>query len=270
VDAELTDSLLAGELPSDDEPPSTRPFLAALGLHLWAEGGLTHGRATIGPGLAGPGSDRPRAGALATMVDVVAGLHPTGTVHPTIDLNVRLLRDPPTSGDIHLVCHPIKAGRRLWLGEVLIDDGHSTFAQGVVTFGNNHDPRVAYEFVRPRQGEVQRGPFDSWLSPTFVDRSTVVIEKSPYLSNWGSGTIQGGAQATLAEIAAEWVLVDEGAFVIDELDIRYVGVAKVGPVAARAELVGLHGDRAIVRVRLTDLGTDGSEVAFVSTVCRKA
>jgi acyl-coenzyme A thioesterase PaaI-like protein len=248
----------------------TRSFLTALGLRLRPRDGEAHGTAELGPSVWAKGSERPRLGALATMADVVAGFRPTGPLQPTVDLAIRLLSPPPPTGEIHLACRPLEVGRRLFVGEVLIDHAGRPLARAVATFmnqpytgpggpppGSPPDPSAAI-------------PFDDWLRPRFVDERTVLVEKSAGITNGpgGTGTIQGGLQATLAELAAEWALAPQGDFVVVDLDIRYLGPVLAGPLRARADVLTADDDRAVVRVGLDDAGTDGRPVAHVTTVCQ--
>jgi acyl-coenzyme A thioesterase PaaI-like protein len=186
-----------------------------------------------------------------------------------VDLRVQLVAPLPSNGPIHLVCRPIKAGGRLWIGEVLVDDGRALLARGLATFLNHRGDRNAYNFVRPPEGDVAVGPYDDWLAPRFVDDHTLEIDKTPHLSNRGTGTIQGGAQATLAEIASEWVLAEHGPYVVEDLDIRYLTAARTGPVTARADVAARRADQAFLRVRLSDEGEEGLAVAHSTTVCRR-
>ena len=98
-------------------------FIGALGLDMWEEDGLTHGRADVRPAMWAPGTRWPRIGVLATMVDMVAGMLPTGPVNPTVDLRISLLAPPPSDGAVELVCRPAKVGRRLYVGETLLRAG---------------------------------------------------------------------------------------------------------------------------------------------------
>jgi hypothetical protein len=82
-------------------------FVGALGLELWVEDGMTHGRALLRPEMWAPGTDVPRLGVLATMVDIVVGTQPDGPLNPTVDLRITLLERPPSAGEVYLVCRPV-------------------------------------------------------------------------------------------------------------------------------------------------------------------
>jgi acyl-coenzyme A thioesterase PaaI-like protein len=212
-----------------------------------------------------PGSDRPRLGVLATMVDMVAGFLPTGPVNPTVDLRVSLVARPPSTGTVHLVCRPAKLGRRLFVGETLLHTGDvdRPFACSTVTFMNE---RMVHGsgFGAPPAEEIRAPSFDELLRPRYPDTNTVEMDAHPWVSNGPGGTIQGGAQSLLAEIAAERAT---GLAVVD-LDIRFLNRVRSGAVVATARVSARAVDDAFVRVGVTDLGDDGRLVSLVNLVCR--
>jgi acyl-coenzyme A thioesterase PaaI-like protein len=254
------------------EDPEAISFVGALGIELWTDSGVTHGRSRLVPAMWRPGTQRPRLGVLATLADIVAGMPPTGALTPTVDLNIQLMAPPPSAGTLHAVCLPTKAGRRLFVGEILIDSGEEPFARGTVTFLNQLMPGVHHP-DRFNEGSGRQASLphslDDLLEATFSDERTVVVECKPALNNGPGGTVQGGVQATIAEIASEWALSSAGTFAVTDLDIRYLGRVKVGPVAAVADVV-MRGEKlAFVRVALTDAGDGGRLVSAVTTVCHR-
>jgi acyl-coenzyme A thioesterase PaaI-like protein len=85
--------------------------------------------------------------------------------------------------------------------------------------------------------------------------------------NGAVGTIQGGAQAAMAEIVTERALADRGRYIVYDLHLRYLSAIKVGPAVARPDV--LSGDeRPIVRVSITDGGADSRLVTTAIAVCR--
>jgi acyl-coenzyme A thioesterase PaaI-like protein len=89
-------------------------------------------------------------------------------------------------------------------------------------------------------------PFPEEMGARVVGAGHVEMERDPYVLQ-PTGTIQGGALALLAEVAAESLL---GAQVV-EMELRYLRAVREGP--ARATTVAL-GDTA--RVEVHDLGND--------------
>ncbi len=250
---------------ADADPGS---FVGALGLDLSFVDGLTHGRAELLPEMLAPGTDRPRIGVLATMVDMVAGFLPTGPVNPTVDLRISLVARPPATGTMYLVCRPAKLGRRLFVGETILHTGDidRPFARSTVTFMNqpmSEGPGSG----GPAAEAITVRSFDEMLRPRHVDAYTVEMDAHPWVSNGPSGTIQGGAQALLAEIAAERAVRPRALAVVD-LDIRFLNRMRAGPVSATAEVSPGEVDDAFVRVAITDLGDDQRLVSLVSLICR--
>jgi acyl-coenzyme A thioesterase PaaI-like protein len=81
--------------------------------------------------------------------------------------------------------------------------------------------------------------------------------------------VQGGVQATIAELSSEWALSPIGNFAVTDLDIRYLGRVQVGPVAAVADVMAVNGQTAFVRVALRDSGNADRLVSVVATVCHR-
>jgi acyl-coenzyme A thioesterase PaaI-like protein len=202
------------------------------------------------------------------MVDLVAGFLPTGPVNPTVDLRVSLVARPPSAGTVHLVCRPAKLGRRLFVGETLVHTGDvdRPFARSTITFMNQQMSGTA-GFRGPTAEAIGAPSFDELLRPRYPDACTAEMDAHPWVSNGPSGTIQGGAQALLAEIAAERAVTPRELAVVD-LDIRFLNRVRSGPVSASAEVSAGEVDDAFVRVAITDLGDDGRLVSLVSLISR--
>jgi acyl-coenzyme A thioesterase PaaI-like protein len=126
------------------------------------------------------------------MADIVAGMRPTGALQPTVDLSIRLVAPPPSTGAVHLECRPLKVGRRLFVGEVLIDRDGALLAQAVATFMNQpYTGPPAPPPTRP-PAAAEAIPFDDWLRPQRVDERTLLVEKVEAITNGPGGTVQGG------------------------------------------------------------------------------
>ena len=200
------------------------------------------------------------------MADVVAGLRPTGALTPTVDLSVQLVRPLPARGRIALECRPLREGRRLFVGEVRVQHEETLVARGVATFINRPYSGPGARRDAIPEGDPPAVPFDRWLRPAY-DGDTVLVGYAPDISNGPGGTIQGGLQATAAELAAERALASAGqGYVATGIDIRYLSPVKTGPLAATAEVLAVHPDRAHTSVRLTDAGDGDRLVAYATTV----
>ena len=215
-----------------------------------------------------PGTDRPRIGVLVTLVDMVAGFLPTGPVNPTVDLRISLVARPPSTGTMYFVCRPAKLGRRLFVGETILHTGdvERPFARSTCTFMNqpmSQGPGSG----GPAAEAIEVASFDEMLRPRHPDVYTAEMDAHPWVSNGPGGTIQGGVQALLAEIAAERAVKPRELALVD-LDIRFLNRVRSGPVAATAEVSPGQLDDTFVRVAITDLGDDGRLVSLVDLICR--
>ncbi|MET0628085.1 MAG: PaaI family thioesterase [Acidimicrobiia bacterium] len=245
-------------------------FVGALGLELWVEDAMTHGRALLRPEMWAPGTDVPRLGVLATMVDIVVGTQPDGPLNPTVDLRITLLERPPSEGEVFLVCRPVKHGRRLFVGEALLHTGDPDrpFARSRCSFMNNLMPGIGSMFGPKDDPPAPIPSFDELLQARILGPGVVEMDAHPRVSNGPGGTIQGGAQALLAEIAAEHALEPLGRYAAVDLEIRYLNRVRTQSAVATAEI--LPGDLSGVQVRVPvrETGDDGRIVSLVSTTCR--
>jgi acyl-coenzyme A thioesterase PaaI-like protein len=257
------------------DPHPTMGFLAALGLEMWTDesDGLTHGRAEVRPEMFAPGTDRIRLGALATLADVVGGTPPSGPVNPTVDLRLQLLSPAPVGGELHLVGRAAREGKRLIVGEALIDsaDGSPPFCRSIYTFVNR---KVAN--LRPPGGgrsfsgarvEIDVPNIEDLFFVDYTPAGVAVLGAGNSTHNGVWGTVQGGAQAWFAEMAAEHALGEPARGKARDIDIRYLDRMQVGPLQATPEVLPTDGPSVVVRVRLSDAGNDGAIVSLATVVC---
>ncbi|WP_018504327.1 hotdog family protein [Parafrankia discariae] len=72
------------------------------------------------------------------------------------------------------------------------------------------------------------------------------------------GTLHGGVQSLVAELAAEHVLGGrERGLAVTDLDVRYLDRLRAGPLTASARRLPSATGAAVVVVRLGDAGRDG-------------
>src|SRR5204863_6757973 len=131
---------------------------------------------------------------------------------------------PPSDGVMHLVCRPTKIGRRLFVGETILHTGdiERPFARSMCTFINQ---------LLPAASQMREGfPLTPLGAPSY-DESLLLREPASggfemdaheAVRNGIAGTIQGGAQALLAELAGERALTDHGDYEVVDLEIRYL------------------------------------------------
>jgi acyl-coenzyme A thioesterase PaaI-like protein len=243
---------------------------------MWHEDGTTRGRVAIRPEMWATGSRRPRLGLLFTLADVVGGTPSSGALVPTVDLRVQLLTPAPSEGDILLEARPLKVGRRLWTGEVLFrtPDGRPVFGRCEYSFMNQRIVDVAgveppRERLRQSVPPLPAASFDELFGMRLLDDGTVEMDAHEAVRNGVAGTIQGGAQATMAEVAAEHVLGAGGLgrYVVCDLHLRYLSALKTGPAVARTDVLPGDPMRPVVQVSIVDKA-DGRLVSTAVAVCR--
>jgi acyl-coenzyme A thioesterase PaaI-like protein len=228
----------------------TPSFVNGLGINLWTEGDLALARAEVQPEFFKPGTDRVRLGVLATLVDMVAGSPAHAIINPTVDLRVTLLSPAPTSGVIELVTYPVKSGRLLFIGETLLHTGDPAqpFARSVCTFMNK--PLDTERTGIFPVGQLGAPHYDASLRVSEPEPGVFEMDNHEIVRNGANGTVQGGAQALLAELTGERAL--DGEYMAVDLEIRYLNRVKEGPVRAHAEIVPSTLDGPWVRVAMTE------------------
>lgn len=256
-----------------DERESLRPgsYIGQLAIEIAMGDGLVVGIAPIRSQLFAPGTTTVRTGLLATMVDLVAGHAPVGPVGPTIDLRVQRLAPPPTAGRIRLVCRPLRVGQRLIVAETRLSSDATPdepFAVALTTFMNNRvgDPVPAGPRPIPPMDEPS---FDDFLAPRVDAGGVLVLDPADRYANGIQATVQGGAQSLFAEIAAEHA-VGDGRWTAADLDVRFLGRLRTGPLEAHVEHLTAGPDRRTLRVTLADGGEAGKTVSHVAMVLERA
>lgn len=243
-------------------------FIALLNIRLTAEGDSVVGRAPVIPQLFAPDTSTLRTGPLAGFVDLVAGHTPQGPYGPTIDLRVQTFGPRPTDGELVARARPLRVGKRLIVTELLLfagDGASAPFGRAITTFQHVHvGPGFLGAPPRPLR-TVHDASFDDILEPRPVDERSLAIGALERVDNGIQGTVQGGAQAFLAELAAERALGDGRRMVAADLDIRFLGRMHAGPLVARVHDLG-HGpgEARLATVSLVDGGDADKLVSHVA------
>lgn len=210
-----------------------------------------------------------RASVLSFVIDAVAGIildqDPDAWAF-TSDMSVRM-RPVPAPDRIEAVNTILRQGRRSATCRVTLTATDGTpVATGAIGFVNvprreNDPPKWV---LRPDQapelfdglGSLSR-PLRDEAGIEVVDPvdGIVQIDVTPALRNL-AGTLQGAMVALVAEAAAEDLVTTRygSPVIVTDLDIRYLGQAKVGPVRTKARLLG-DGPGSSVEVELVDLST---------------
>jgi len=216
-----------------------------------------------------------RAGALATLVDVIGGGLAANAAAPdwiaTADLTLHLVRGAAAGTTVEARGEILRAGRTTVVMEVsLVDDAER--ALGLATMSFSVLPRRE---SNPDIGAVRgQGPATMATNASRLDvplfdalRAEVVDADLGILavpvSDWSQnsmGAMQGGVVAMVAEYAAETALraASGQSLVVADLQLTYLGFGRVGPVRTQADVLGLDAatGRGVVRVDLVDAGAE--------------
>jgi acyl-coenzyme A thioesterase PaaI-like protein len=226
-----------------------------------------------------PGTDFPHISVLLTFADSVtgllAGLATAPQISVTVDFRVRILgRAPP--GQYEIDARILRTGRTITVGETAFAaPGESApFAVAVGTFVASPRPvdvRPGHFGSRPvdRKRPTLSVPFSERVALLMIEPGIGEVLLRPDLTN-STGTIQGGVLGILGEMAAQTLASSETGrtFVVDDLDIRYLRAARVGPARSTARLLALDDERATVVVEIHDTGMTDRHVAHVIAQCR--
>ena len=249
-----------------------RIFLAELGLDVDRdEPDVWRGRAPIIPAICVPETDVVLTSVLLTYADIVAGTLANRSTLPrvcmTVDLNVRVLKRPPTDGLV-AEARLLKSGRMMTFTETVFRPagGGEPFALSQGTFVASPRPEdtfVGFEDVPMlRSRATMQVGLHERVGARIVQPGVVEVPRSPDVLN-PADTIQGGVVALVAELAALSLGDGAGGGVVRELDVRYLRSTRVGPARATAERLN---DRT-ARVEVRDAGADERLVAtsYVTT-----
>jgi uncharacterized protein (TIGR00369 family) len=254
-------------------------FIGELGFTHELEEGIGRGWAWNVPELCVPGTEFPHISVMLTLSDIVTGILASVATAPqiavTVDFRVRVLRAPPL-GAYEMDGRILRTGRTLTVGEsTFVAPGDaSPFAMAVGTFVGSPRP----DDVRPEGFDdppVQHErptismPFHERVAFVELEPGVGEVPLRPDLTN-ATGTIQGGVTALLGEMAAHTLASSAAGrtFVVDDLDVRYLRAARVGPARSSARLLQLDDQRATVAVEVRDAGMDDRLVAYVTAQCR--
>jgi len=241
-------------------------FLVAMAIKVTYADGAVRGSAEILPSMWRTGSRRPRLAILASFVDVVGGHIPDGPRNPTIDLRIQLTDTVPEAGEVELIGRALRVGRRLVVAETTLYDQGRPFALSTTTFMNRVMGPTPFGAQKRKPSTL--ASYEKLVNAQVVDENTLEVEPIAQLANGVSGTIQGGVQALVAELAVEHLLGPD--IEVVDLDIRYLDRMSVGPLRATATAVGHTGELSTTRVRLYDAGNDNLTVSDVALLARSS
>lgn len=226
------------------------------------------GRAAATPELCVPEAAVLRPSVLLTWADILTGAlaneHTLPQVCMTVDLSVRVALPIRADTEVHAVGRLLKVGRTITFAETVfsVAGDDTPVAVSLSTFVASPRPQdVAVSVARGDDaipGRVPTAPSESvsaMLESRVVAPGVVEVPRHPRVLNWAD-TVQGGAVAACAE---EAVLALDGAPVPSELELRFLGAVREGPMRATAERLGPW-----VRVTVVDMGNADRLVAVAA------
>ena len=192
----------------------------------------------------------------------------------TLDLSVRMT-DAVRTGPLVVEGSVLRAGGTLITVRSELYDGEGTEEParfiGTTIGGFRRMPRNQdYNAGPPQRHEL--GVRREWARPTSgfdrkvadqiglveVAGGVVELSKSPYVTN-SFGTINGGTTGILICAGAESAV--GGEFAAVDVDVRYIGQAKAGPVRTACEVLRVGEEHAVVDVMVHDLSQDRRTIA---------
>jgi acyl-coenzyme A thioesterase PaaI-like protein len=202
-----------------------------------------------------------RVSVLAAFADLTTGSIASAALAPRIPLTVslRIHRASMIAPD-----SLVARGRVVSLGrthavleaEFRATESTELVASSVVSFMAS--PRPGDVFRTPIREFSARGsisaPFADQLGAVVLAPGMVELERRPYVMQ-GSGTVQGGALALVAELAAE----SAASRSVLDLDLSYLSAVRHGPVRSSVRVL----DQSTIRVELVDAG-DSNRLAVLA------
>lgn len=222
-----------------------------------------------------------RAGALATLVDVVGGGLAATAAQPdwiaTADLTLHVVRGAAPGSTVEARAQVLRAGRTTVVIEVdLVDDdqrdvGIATMSFSVLPRRDNNPDMNAVREPGPSTMATAVSRLDQPLLDTLgvdvVDAASGVVEVP--VRDWSRnsmGAMQGGVVATVADVAAETALraTTGEPVVVNDLVVTYLGFGRVGPVRTSVDVLDVARGRGVARVMLVDAGAEHRLMTVVS------
>jgi acyl-coenzyme A thioesterase PaaI-like protein len=248
----------------------------------WEHGDVViEGVAEVAPHLRGANGGI-RSGALLAMIDHVGGLGaglaalPDGWVVSTnLALRVASLEH---RGPLRLRAEVLRRGRAAVLNRVRVhDDGarDRLVADAVLTSAvlvpENGPPNWTRPAALVPEPVTGAPAVPDWLAVERVDACTVAIELRDELRNpWG--ILHGAVVASVVDVAAEHAVgtIVGAPVVAADIVLHFLAPGRVGPVVARADVLGERADGHVVRVEVSDRGAGGRVMSVAVVTVRPA
>ena len=225
-----------------------------------------------------------RAGALATLVDVIGGGLAAATAQPdwiaTADLTLHMT-GAARAGDVEARAQIVRAGRTTVVVEVALANQDRSVGVATMSFSvlprRDANPEIgAVRSAGPStmalEGSTMTAPLFDLVGITTVDAACGVVELP--VRDWAKnsmGALQGGVVGAVVEAAAQAAVRDavDAPLVVTDLHLTYLSFGKVGPLRTRAEVLEASDDRAVARVNLFDVGAENRRVTLARAVATR-
>lgn len=192
----------------------------------------------------------------------------------TLDLSVRM-SSPLVNGPLVIEGEVIRAGGTLIAVKSEIYDGNGDeeprefIGTTIGSFrrmkrnpefnaGPAERPEIGVRIDMARSDSGFECPVADAIGLNEITPGVVELEKSPYVTN-SFGTINGGTTGIVICAGAESAVGHE--FVATDIDVRYIGQARTGPVRTMSEVLRIGSDHAVVDVMVVDLSQDRRPIA---------
>jgi uncharacterized protein (TIGR00369 family) len=226
-----------------------------------------------------------RAGALATLVDVIGGGLAASAAAPgwiaTADLTLHVVGAACPGSVVEARAEVLRAGRTTVVIEVaLFDERERNVGLATMSFAvlprrdTNPDLDLARDSpttIATRESRLARPLLDQ-LGVQVRDAARGVIDVP--VIDWSlnsMGAMQGGVVATVAEVAAENALraATGEPLVVNDLQLTYLGFGRVGPVRSAVEVLGTGDGHGSARVQLVDAGAESRKMTVAHAVATR-
>ncbi len=259
----LRDLRLSFEHGPDDDPQSSRAWMPVVPGVCTDDGSV-------------------RAGALATLVDVIGGGLAATAAHPgwiaTADLTLHVV-GAATSGSVEARARVVHAGRTTVVIEVeLYDDAGLEIGLATMSFAvlqrRDSNPDIT---TSTTPGPSTMALADSGIRGSMLDELEVEVidaahgEVEAPVGEWclnSLGAMQGGAVATMVDAAAEAAsrAATGDALVVTDIQLSYLALARVGPMRTRVTVIGSEPGAVTARVEMFDTGSESRVTSLARVV----
>src|SRR3954451_16711698 len=226
-----------------------------------------------------------RAGALATLVDVIGGGLAATAAAPgwiaTADLTLHVVRAVRPGSVVEARADVLRAGRTTVVIEVALLDERERDV-GIATMSFAVLPR---RDTNPEIGSIRASSStmalpESRLARPLLDALGVEVihaargEIDVPVLEWSlnsMGAMQGGVVATVAEVAGETALraATHEPLVVSDLSVTYLGFGKIGPVRSTVDVLGIAPGYGSARVDLVAAGAENRRMTIVHAVATR-